>query len=382
MHPLEITSNILRGTPLHGGLRLINCPDMGSNSLTVRFDDGDRSIERGARLLVAEGQMAQFVYMGKYGDLFAPGEYRLETDNIPIITALKSWRFGFESPFKADVYFVATKLFTGCKWGTAHPVMVNDPRLGVVRLRAHGVYDFRITNIPLFLSQVAGTDHNFTLSEFEETMRTRIASSFSQALALSGIEASMIATRHYELGEAFLPSFNNTVKDLYGVELASLSIEAVSLPPEVEKMMDSGASVRALGGDLQTYMQIQLARGMGSGSGMLTAPTELALGLQAARMVGDSPAPSPFAPPPRRAGVDFALPSHATPHTPPQPLPPAQELELDVQTCSIETASSQFGVPVASIETAIAEGKLKTYDLLGHKVLLVGDLKSLLRPSV
>jgi membrane protease subunit (stomatin/prohibitin family) len=381
MRPLEITGNILRGTPLNGGLRLINCPDMGANSLTVRFDDGDRSIERGARLLVAEGQMAQFVYMGKYGDLFGPGEYRLETDNIPIITALKSWRFGFESPFKADVYFVATKLFTGCKWGTAHPVMVNDSRLGVVRLRAHGTYDFRITNIPLFLSQVAGTDHNFTLAEFEETMRTRIASSFSQALALSGIEASMITARHYELGNAFLPAFNNVVKDLYGVELVALTIESVSLPPEVEKMIDSGASIRAIGGDLQTYMQIQLARSMGSGSGTLTAPTELALGLQAARMVGTSPPPftpatlaNPAPHPPLLSDSGSSVSAH---------LPPLPNAETSTQeTCTPAHAAAQFGIPFEAIEQAIAEGKLKSYELLGHQVVKSGDLRSLLKQTL
>lgn len=350
-------------------LRLISCPDMGPGSLTVRFDDGDRAIERGARLLVAEGQVAQFVYMGKYGDLFTPGEYTLQTDNIPVITALKSWRYGFESPFKADVYFVATKLFTGCKWGTVHPVMVHDSRLGVVRLRAHGSYDFRIVNVPLFLSQVAGTDHNFTLAEFEETMRTRIASAFSQALALSGIDASMIATRHYELGQAFLPAFNKTVTDLYGVELVSLSVESVALPPEVEKMLDSGASVRALGGDLQTYMQIQLARGMGTGAGMLSAPTELALGLQAARMVGESSVSPNFAPPPIRppalAGPS-PLPSLASPVSPEQFTP---------ETCTMEQAASQFGLPLAVLEKAVSEGKLPTYELLGVKMIKPADLR-------
>jgi len=358
-------------------LRLISCPDMGNDSLTMRFDDGDKAIERGSRLLVSESQMAQFVYMGKYGDLFAPGQYTLQTDNIPILTALKSWRYGFESPFKADIYFVSTKLFTGCKWGTAHPVMVQDSKLGVVRLRAHGIYDFKVTNVPLFLSQVAGTDHNFTLAEFEETMRTRIASAFSQALALSGIEASLLATRYHELGQAFMPAFNKTVKDLYGVELASLSVESVSLPPEVEKMLDSGASIRAIGGDLQTYMQIQLARGMGSGAGMLTAPTELALGLQAAKMIGNTPNQSSFAPPPKRLSADSAL---ELPQ-PAQLLPPSQENNVETQTCSLETASSQFGIPVSAIEDAIAEGKLKAYDMLGHKVLMVADLKSLLKQS-
>lgn len=347
---------------------------MGQSSLTMRFDDGDRAIENGARLLVSEGQVAQLVYMGKYGDLFGPGEYALQTDNIPIITALKSWKYGFESPFKADVYFVATKLFTGCKWGTVHPVMVQDSRLGVVRLRAHGSYDFRIVNVPLFLSQIAGTDHNFTLLEFEETMKTRIASSFSQALALSGIEASMIATRHYELGQAFLPAFNKTIIDLYGVELTALTIESVALPPEVEKMLDSGASIRALGGDLQTFMQVQLARGMGMGAGMLSAPTELALGLQAARMVGETPALHPSVqdiPKPPRHLPRPCLPDYSS----------TLELSESPETCSIESASALFGVPLELLEKAVEDGRLKSYEILGHSVIKVEELRSLVTPA-
>jgi membrane protease subunit (stomatin/prohibitin family) len=357
-------------------LRLISCPDMGAGSLTLRFDDGDRAIERGARLLVSEGQVAQFVYMGKYGDLFAPGEYYLHTDNIPVITALKSWKYGFESPFKADVYFVATKLFSGCKWGTTHPVMVHDTRLGVVRLRAYGSYDFKITNVPLFLSQVAGTDHNFTLAEFEETMKTRVASAFSQALALSGLEASLISTKYHELGGAFLPAFNNTISGLYGVELASLTVEAVSLPESVEQILDSGASIRALGGDMQSYMQVQLARGLGSGGGALSAAAEMALGLGAARMLENSKISSNGE---RGDAVEGVIIS--TPERLPERRMTLLEERGEPLTCTIADAAQKFGIPSEILEGAVKDGKLKSYDFLGHRVLKVADLEDLVLPE-
>jgi membrane protease subunit (stomatin/prohibitin family) len=340
---------------------------MGAGSLTVRFDDGDKAIERGARLLVSEGQVAQFVYMGKYGDLFGPGEHILQTDNIPIITALKSWKYGFESPFKADIYFVATKLFSGCKWGTAHPVMVQDSRLGVVRLRAHGTYDFRVTNIPLFLSQVAGTDHNFTLVEFEETMRTRVASAFSQALALSGIEASLVATKHHELGAAFLSTFNATISGLYGVELAAFAVESVSLPEEVERMLDSGAGIRALGGDIQTYLQVQLARGMGGGGGALSAPTELALGLTAARMIGTGGGAGFLPEPPDSRRLDGLHDSE---------IQSIRTLPAPKEYYSPTEAAEVYGLPPEVLERAVSDGEIPSYILLGHRVIKAEDLRS------
>jgi membrane protease subunit (stomatin/prohibitin family) len=139
------------------------------------------------------------VYLGQYGDFFAPGKHALVADNIPVLTKLKGWKYGFESPFKADDYFVTTRLFTGNKWGTANPVMMPDKDFGIVRLRAFGTFDFRITNPPVFLKEVAGTDHHFRLDEFAETMRSRIVSVFSEALASCGVPALDVASRYSEL---------------------------------------------------------------------------------------------------------------------------------------------------------------------------------------
>src|SRR3954462_13343890 len=166
-------------------VEIIEWTDDSRDTLSYRFPDEDKEIKRGAQLIVRESQRVQFVYLGEFGDSFGPGKYTLTTDNIPILTRLKGWKYGFESPFKADVYYVVTRLFTGNKWGTSHPVMLSDADFGIVRLRAFGTYDFRIVEPARFLKEVAGTDQHFRLDEFSDAMRSRIVSVFSDALASS-----------------------------------------------------------------------------------------------------------------------------------------------------------------------------------------------------
>src|SRR6201988_837616 len=171
------------------------------DTLSYRYPDDDKAIKNGAQLIVRESQVAQFVYLGQFGDTFAAGKHSLTTDNIPILTDLKGWKYGFESPFKADVYYVVTRLFTGNKWGTANPVMMRDNDFGIVRLRAYGTYDFRVADVKKFLKEVAGTDDHFRLDEFADAMRSRIVSVFSEALATAKVPGLDVATRYSELGE-------------------------------------------------------------------------------------------------------------------------------------------------------------------------------------
>src|SRR5437868_13709103 len=214
---------------------IIEWTDDSRDTLSFRFPDEDKEIKNGAQLIVRESQVAQFVYLGAFGDQFGPGKHTLTTDNIPILTNLKSWKYALESPFKADVYFVVTRVFTGNKWGTANPVMMRDPDFGVVRLRAYGTYDFRIVDVQKFLKEVAGTDDHFRLDEFNDTMRSRIVSVFSEALAASKIPALDVAARYAELGEALLPLINPQTTSKYGLEVTSFVVENVSVPREGEQ---------------------------------------------------------------------------------------------------------------------------------------------------
>lgn len=127
-------------------LEIIEWTDDTRETISWRFPDDDKAIKNGAQLIVRESQTVQFVYLGEFGDTFGPGKHSLTTDNIPVLTRLKSWKYGFNSPFKADVYFLNTRLFTGMKWGTANPIMMRDPDFGIVRARAYGTYDFKVSD--------------------------------------------------------------------------------------------------------------------------------------------------------------------------------------------------------------------------------------------
>ena len=216
-------------------IEIIEWTDDSRDTLSFRFPDEDKEIKRGAQLIVRESQAVQFVYLGQYGDLFGPGKHTLTTDNIPVLTRLKGWKYGFESPFKADVYFVTTRLFTGNKWGTSNPVMVRDQDFGIVRLRAFGTYDFRDRRRPAVPEGSGRHRRPFPSRRVQPTPCAR-ASSASSATRwpTSKVPALDIATRYSELGEALLPLINPVLKEKYGLEMASFILENVSVPPEVE----------------------------------------------------------------------------------------------------------------------------------------------------
>ncbi len=265
-------------------LDIIEWTDDSRDTLSYRFPDEDREIKRGAQLIVRESQVAQFVYLGEFGDTFGPGKHTLTTDNIPILTTLKSWKYGFESPFKADVYFITTRLFTGNKWGTSNPVMMRDADFGIVRVRAFGTFDFKVADAKLFLKEVAGSDHHFRLDEFADTMRSRIVSVFSEALATSKIPVLDLAARYSEVGGALLPLINPVMTAKYGIEMTSFILENASVPPEVEAAIDKRSSMTAVG-NLNDYVKFQMAEGMAQGGSAGGAATEMAVGLAMAQQI-------------------------------------------------------------------------------------------------
>ncbi len=264
---------------------IIEWTDDSRDTLSYRYPDEDKEIKNGAQLIVRESQVVQFVYLGEFGDTFGPGKHTLTTDNIPVLTSLKSWKYGFESPFKADVYYVTTRLFTGNKWGTSNPIMMRDADFGIVRVRAFGTYDFHIVDPKLFLKEVAGSDQHFHLDEFADVMRSRIISMFSDALATAKIPVLDLATRYADLGEALIPLLNPIVTAKYGLEITSFVLENASVPPEVEAAIDKRSSMSAIG-NLNDYVKFQMAQGMEKGgSGAAGTGTELAVGLALAQQI-------------------------------------------------------------------------------------------------
>jgi excisionase family DNA binding protein len=263
-------------------LEIIEWQDDSRDTISFRYPDMDKEIKNGAQLIVRESQTAQFVYLGQFGDTFGPGKYTLTTDNIPILSTLKGWKYGLHSPFKADVYFVNTRLFTGNKWGTANPIMLRDADFGIVRARAYGIFDFHVTDVKLFLKEVAGTDDHFRVDEFSDTMRSRIVSVFTDALASAKVPVLDAASRYTELGAALLPLINPAVTTRYGIEITSFVIENISVPPEVEQAIDKRSSMAAIG-NLNDYVKFQMAEGMtkggGEGAGMASSAAGLGAGL-------------------------------------------------------------------------------------------------------
>jgi excisionase family DNA binding protein len=270
-------------------IEIIEWTDDSRDTLSFRFPDDDKEIKRGAQLIVRESQVAQFVYLGQFGDVYGPGKHTLTTDNIPVLTTLKGWKYGFETPFKADVYYVITRVFTGQKWGTSNPVMMRDSDFGIVRLRAFGTYDFRIVEPQRFLKEVAGTDQHFRIDEFADSMRSRLVSVFSDALASSKVPALDVATRYTELGDALLPLINPVIREKYGLEMTTFILENVSVPPEVEAAIDKRSSMGAVG-NLNDYVKYQMAQGLATGgAGVGGLGAELAVGASIAQQMLNQP---------------------------------------------------------------------------------------------
>lgn len=328
-------------------LEIIQWEDDSRDTISFRYPDMDKEIKRGAQLIVRESQVAQFIYLGQFGDTYGPGKWTLTTDNIPILSTLKGWKYGLESPFKADIYYVTTRLFTGNKWGTANPIMMRDADFGVVRVRAYGTYDFHVVDPKLFLKEVAGTDDHFRLEEFADTMRSRIVSVFSDALASAKLPVLDVASRYEDLGEALLPLINPAVHAKYGLEIPSFIVENISVPPEVEQAIDKRSSMAAIG-NLNDYVKFQMAEGMGKGEGggVASSATQLGAGLALGQQMAQA-----FTSP-QAGAVSVA----ATP----RPLAGASSAGAGLpELLSPADAAKALGVSESDIMTALADGSLK-----------------------
>ncbi|HWD21083.1 MAG TPA: SPFH and helix-turn-helix domain-containing protein [Verrucomicrobiae bacterium] len=332
-------------------LEIIEWQDDSRDTISFRYPDMDKEIKNGAQLIVRESQTAQFVYLGQFGDTFGPGKHTLTTDNIPILSTLKGWKYGLHSPFKADVYFVNTRLFTGNKWGTANPIMMRDPDFGVVRARAFGTYDFHVTDVKLFLKEVAGTDDHFRLDEFSDTMRSRIVSVFTEALATAKVPVLDVASRYTELGAALLPAINPVVAAKYGIEISSFILENVSVPPEVEQAIDKRSSMGAIG-NLNDYVKYQMAESMTRGGGAAGSMAGSAAGLGAGIAMGQQMAAAMNTP---QTTPPAAPPGAAPPVIPPPSAPSSGGAEL----LAPADVAKVLGVTEADILATLEKGDLK-----------------------
>lgn len=252
---------------------IIEWLDDSNDTLVYRFPRYNQEIKNGAKLTVREGQSVVFINEGQVADVFGPGMYTLNTQNLPILSTLKGWKYGFNSPFKAEVYFVSTRIFTDQKWGTGQPIMLSDDRFGMIDIQAYGTYSFKIEKPGKFIKEIVGTDGHFTNDELSGQLRSLIVTRFTDAVGESKIPIEMFAGQITELSE-----FAHQVMRLefmeYGLELTKMLIESISMPEEIKKEIYDYSRLNKI--DLNKLAQFKAAQAMeeaaknqgGAGEGM------------------------------------------------------------------------------------------------------------------
>jgi len=265
-------------------------------TLVWRFPDEDHEIKNGAKLICRPGQAAILVNEGQVADVFGPGTHTLSTQNLPILSDLRGWKYGFESPFKVEIYFVNLRQYLDQKWGTANPVLVRDPEFGVagrpgrIRIRAYGAYNFRITDPRLFFIEIVGTQGIVTSDEIEGYVKRQLVSSFSQAAGKSELRVMDMAANYEVLANAVKDHIQGELQKI-GVTLTVFIVENISLPPEVEKAIDAAAAQSARGVDnTLAWEGMQAMRDAaaqpGSGSGVMQAGLGMGMGMGMGNMMG------------------------------------------------------------------------------------------------
>lgn len=278
-------------------LKVIEWTDESQNTMVYRFPVKDRyAIMKNSVLTVRASQVAVFVKEGEIAEVFGPGRYKLgDIKNIPIITKLMSWKYAWETPYTGEVYFVNTKQFVSQKWGTTNPIMMRDSEFGMIRIRSYGTYGFRVTDPKKFLEELFGTTSIYTTQYITDQLKRIIISRFSDALGEAGIPALDLASKYIELGDLILklvaPDFAQ-----YGMEISSLYIENISLPPEVEKTMDTRTSMGVIG-DMNTFTRYQSAHAIREAAsnpgGEASSGIGIGAGLAMGRMMADAMTSAP-----------------------------------------------------------------------------------------
>jgi len=347
-------------------IQIIEWLDESSDTLVYRFPVHDQEIKMNAQLTVRENQVAIFINEGKAADIFKPGRYELSTQNMPILTTLRGWKYGFDSPFKAEVYFFNTRLFTDLKWGTQNPVMMRDAEFGMIRIRAHGTYAMRIADPAEFFKTVVGTQGLTTTGDILGQLRSTIISNLSDIIAESKISALDLASSYRELSQLaqkeLAPPFAS-----YGLELARFFIDNISLPEEVEAAIDQRTKLGVLGDRLGQYAQMQTAESIKVAAANPGGLAGAGVGLGAGVAMGQAMSGAFNAPPP---------PSGSAPPPPPGPAAnvPRWSLAIDGKTYGPYTddalkAMMQSGQVAASTQAwrpgAANWAPLETYAELG-----------------
>ncbi|MCB9668907.1 MAG: SPFH domain-containing protein [Alphaproteobacteria bacterium] len=271
-------------------LDVIEWLDNTNDTLVWRFPVFNQAITDNSKLVVREGQAAVFVSEGRLSDVFGPGTYTLDTRNTPITSFFKSIAYALQYPYKGDIYFVSTRQFTDNGWGTATPIMLRDAEFGPVRIRAYGVFSYRITDPAEFLRQIVGTDGLFTTDEINGQLKKKLVAGFASAVGKAKIPILDLAANYLEMGDQLATSITPTMQSSYGISLTDFTIQSISLPEAVEKALDERSKMGVLG-DLNAYTQLQAAESIktaAANTGLGGAGIGMGVGFGMGNMMGNT----------------------------------------------------------------------------------------------
>lgn len=289
----------------HQLIDIIEWNDDTRDTMVWRFPRFQDEIKNGAKLIVRESQVAAFVNQGQLADVFQPGTYTLETKNMPILSTIMGWKYGFNSPFKAEVYFVSTRIFTDRKFGTKNPIMLRDSEFGMVRLRAFGNFSIKISDAGTFVKQIAGTGGRFTLDDLDNQLRDMVSSRFADALGQSKIPALDLAGNYDQLSQYIISKIQTDFQP-FGLTLVNLFVENISLPPEVEAAMDKRTSMGVIG-NLNAYTQFQTANAIPDAAkasgGLAGSAAGMVMGMNMGNTMASGMMPQMQQPPPQQAAA-------------------------------------------------------------------------------
>ena len=273
-------------------LKVIEWADNSPNTIVYKVDTKKNVIKKGSKLTVREGQVAVFCDKGRMADVFQPGYYDLDTDSLPILTSLLSWKYGFESPFKSEVYFVNTTRFSKLRWGTANPIMLRDPDFGAVRVRGYGTYSFRVRDAYVFMTELSGSHSTYRTEDITDHIRSMLVMAISDAMGESGISVVDMAANLMELSDEVKKSLDKRFEQM-GLELCDFNFENVSLPAELEKAMDENARLGMMRRNVDVYTQMaqadalkEAAKNPGMAGGTMSAGIGLGMGMHMMNAMG------------------------------------------------------------------------------------------------
>lgn len=268
---------------------IIEWLDDSNNTMVYRFERYQNEIKIGAKLTVREGQAAIFINEGQIADVFSPGMYTLTTQNLPILSTLKGWKYGFNSPFKAEVYFVSTRNITDQKWGTKNPITLSDPRFGMLEIRAFGTYVIRVKDAPVFIREIVGTDGQFTTDEISEQLRSMVVTRFTDAVGEAQLPVENYASNVNEISE-FVHSVIGPEFEKYGIEVTKFLIENVSMPEEIKNEIFELSRLNTI--DLDKLAKIKAAKALEKAaeneSGTAGAGMGMGMGFAMANQMGET----------------------------------------------------------------------------------------------